>query len=134
MMPKHTPIAEIAKYKLGQHFAAIADYDIAIRLNPDDAVAYVSRGAAKSDLGQHLAAIADYDTAIRLKPDDANAYNNRGIAKGKLGQHFAAIADYDITIRLKPDYASSILQSRNYEGSSSVNTLPPSQIMISPSA
>ena len=39
MMPKHTTIAEMRR-DLGQHFAAIADYDIAIRLNPDDAKAY----------------------------------------------------------------------------------------------
>ena len=58
-----------AKIDLGQHFAAIADYDIAIRLNPDDAKAYYNRGLAKRKLGQHFAAIADFDIAIRLNPD-----------------------------------------------------------------
>ena len=122
-----------AKYHLGQHFAAIADYDIAIRLNPDDADAYNNRGLAKSNLGQHFAAIADYDIAIRLNPDYAKAYYNRGIAKRDLGQHFAAIADYDIAIRLNPDYAkhTTIAELRR---ATSVNTSPPSQIMISPSA
>ena len=123
----------IAKGKLGQHFAAIADYDITIRLKPDYADAYYNRGAAKDNLGQHFAAIADYDIAIRLKPDYAKAYNNRGAAKDNLGQHFAAIADYDIAIRLKPDYAkhTTIAEMRR---STSINTSPPSQIMISPSA
>ena len=88
----------------------------------------------KSDLGQHFAAIADYDIAIRLNPDDADAYYNRGNAKDHLGQYFAAIADYDIAIRLDPDDATCILQSRKCEGATSVNTSPPSQIMISPSA
>ena len=96
-----------SKYKLGQHFAAIADYDIAIRLNPDDVDVYFNRGIVKNDLGQHFAAIADYDIAIRLKPDYATAYYNRGTTKVHLGQHFAAIADYDIAIRLKPDYATA---------------------------
>ena len=95
------------KYDLGDYKGAIADYDTAIRLKPDDADAYNNRGIAKSDLDQYFAAIADYDAAIRLKPDDAKAYNNRGIAKSDLGQYFAAIADYDTAIRLKPDHADA---------------------------
>ncbi len=96
-----------AKYELGLYQSAIADYDTAIRLKPDDADAYNNRGLAKDNLGQHFAAIADYDTAIRLKPDDAKAYVNRGNAKDNLGQHFAAISDYDTAIRLKPDDAKA---------------------------
>ena len=95
------------KYDLGNYTGAIADYDSAIRLNPDYATAYYNRGIAKDDLGQYFAAIADYDIAIRLNPDYANAYNNRGIVKSNLGQHFAAIADFDIAIRLKPDHAEA---------------------------
>ena len=95
------------KYYLGDYKGAITDYTQAIRLNPDDAGAYLNRGVAKSDLGQHFAAIADYNIAIRLNPDYANAYYNRGLAKYHLGQHFAAIADYDIAIRLNPDDADT---------------------------
>ena len=95
------------KYDLGDYKGAIADYDSAIRLNPDNANTYYNRGTAKGDLGQHFAAIADFDIAIRLKPDLAEAYYNRGAAKSDLGQHFAAIADYDTAIRLKPDHAGA---------------------------
>ena len=95
------------KYYLGDYKGAIADYDSAIRLNPDNANTYYNRGTAKGDLGQHFAAIADFDIAIRLKPDLAEAYYNRGAAKSDLGQHFAAIADYDTAIRLKPDHAGA---------------------------
>ena len=91
--------------QLGQHDAAIADFDAAIRVKPDYADAYFGRGAAKADLGRYDAAIADYDVAIRLKPNYADAYIGRGAAKGRSGQHFAAIADYDVAIQLKPDYA-----------------------------
>ena len=93
------------KCGLGDYKGAIADYDSAIRLKPDDATAYNNRGVAKNGLGQHFDAIADFDSAIRLKPDDATAYNNRGVAKSGLGQHFDAIADYDSAIRLNPDDA-----------------------------
>ena len=95
------------KYDLGDYKGAIADYDNAIRLKPDDAKAYNNRGLAKDELGQHFTAIADYDNAIRINPDLATAYNNRGVAKQKLGQHFAAIADYDNAIRINPDDATA---------------------------
>ena len=95
---------------------------------------YFMWGNTKYYLGDYKGAITDYTQAIRLNPDDANAYNNRGNAKDHLGQHFAAIADYDIAIRLNPDDARCIQQSRSCEGPTSVNTSPPSQIMISPSA
>lgn len=43
---------------------AIAEYDEAIRLDPQDAVVYYNRGFAYDDLGQHQRAIQDYDEAI----------------------------------------------------------------------
>ena len=90
----------LAKDKLGQHFAAIADYDIAIRLNPDDAIAYYNRGLTKGKLDQYLAAIADYDNAIRLNPDHAIAYLNRGVAKARLNRISEAKRDGRTALRL----------------------------------
>ena len=95
----------LAKYALGLYHEAISDYDKAIRLKPDYAIAYNNRAFAKLGLKEYFAAIADYDTAIRLKPDFAEAYHSRGAVKYDLKQYDAAIADYDKAIRLKPDYA-----------------------------
>ena len=65
--------------KQGQYEAdAIADYDEAIRLKPNDAGAYLNRGIAKQKQGQYEAAIADYDEAIRLKPDFADSLHQPG--------------------------------------------------------
>ena len=72
------------KDELGDYKGAIANYDTAIRLKPNDADAYLNRGVAKAKLGQHFAAITDYDTAIRLSPDYADAYLNRD-CKGQAG-------------------------------------------------
>ena len=101
---------------------------------------YFMWGNTKYDLGDYKGAITDYTQAIRLNPDYANAYNNRGLAKSNLGQHFAAIADYDIAIRLNPDRRHADYEIRihttiaDLRRATSVNTSPPSQIMISPSA
>ena len=61
-----------AKYVKKDYQGAIADYNEASRLNPNDARAYYNnRGLAKSALGDKQSAIADYNEAIRLNPNDA---------------------------------------------------------------
>ena len=52
--PKLTTTGANAKAELGRHDDALADYDEAIRLKPDDAEAYKNRGAAKAALGRHV--------------------------------------------------------------------------------
>ena len=97
-----------AKNDLKDYQAAIADYDEAIRLNPELAEAFNNRGNAKDELGDHAGAIADYDEAIRLKPDDAGAFHNRGISKFNMKDNPGAIADFDEALRLKPDDAGAL--------------------------
>ena len=96
-----------AKNHLGDYQGAIADYDEAIRLNPDDAGVFNNRGNAKQDLEDYQGAIKDFDEAIRLNPDDAFAFNNRGATKGKLGDHQGAVADFDEAIRLKDNFSEA---------------------------
>ena len=92
-------------YKLDacDYAAAIANYDRAIALDPDDPEAYHSRGIAKTEQGDYAGAIADYDRAIALDPDGAAAYHNRGVTKAEQGDYAGAIADYDRAIVLDPD-------------------------------
>ena len=54
------------KNALGKLDEAIADYDKAIRLDPDDARTYYNRGNANISLGRYNLAISDYDEAIQL--------------------------------------------------------------------
>ena len=63
----------------------IADYTTAIRLDPDNAIAYNNRGSAYLYLGEYKSAIADFTTAIRLDPENAEAYYARGVAKENAG-------------------------------------------------
>ena len=52
----------------------------AIRLKPDFAEAYDSRGNNYNKLKNYQLAIEDFNKAIQLAPNNANAYNNRGLA------------------------------------------------------
>ncbi|MYF55535.1 tetratricopeptide repeat protein, partial [Candidatus Poribacteria bacterium] len=83
-----------------KYTAAITDFNVAIRLEPDAADAYLNRGTAKESLRQHVAAISDYNTAIRLKPNYIKAYYNRGVSKVRLGQRSEAKQDFQIVLRL----------------------------------
>ena len=52
----------------GDKEAAFNDYTEAIKLDPNNALAYFNRGNAYDQLGEHDLAIADYTEAIKLDP------------------------------------------------------------------
>ena len=56
----------LAYRDLGNYTAAIADYNSALKINPDYASAYNNRGNAYYDLENYTAAIADYTSAIKI--------------------------------------------------------------------
>ena len=94
-------------YERKDYKDAIADYDIAIDKERNDAEAYYLRGLARISLEQAAEAIDDFDEAIRLKPDHTEAYYWRGRMKGGLERHKEAIDDFDEAIRLKPDHTEA---------------------------
>ena len=63
---------------------AIADYNMAIALDPDYVDAYYRLGLAKFQLEQHEEAIVDFDKALDINPDNAEVYYARGLAKYEL--------------------------------------------------
>ncbi len=63
---------------------AIADYNEAIRLNPNLANAFGNRANAYVRKGNNNGAIADYNEAIRLDPKGAVNLCNRGRVKLKI--------------------------------------------------
>ncbi len=96
-----------AKSDLGDKKGAIADYNLAIELNPQFAVAYTNRGFVKSDLGDHQGAIADYNIALKLNPQSVETYTNRGNAKSALGDKKGSLLDYNIALQIDPKYAQA---------------------------
>ncbi|OUL27673.1 hypothetical protein BV372_25530 [Nostoc sp. T09] len=86
---------------------AIASYDKAIALKPDDADAWYGRGFALNELQRYSDALVAYDKAIALNPDHADAWYNRGIALDDLQRYSDAVASYDKAITLNPDHAGA---------------------------
>ncbi|MEA5479948.1 serine/threonine-protein kinase [Pseudanabaena galeata UHCC 0370] len=86
---------------------SIADYNEAIRLNPNYVLAYARRGLAFKLLNEKDSADRDFKTAINLQVKTAEDYRGRGIAKYGLEDKQGAITDYNEAIRLNPDDADA---------------------------
>lgn len=88
----------------GDYARAIADHDVAIRMNPRGAMLLNNRGWTYNNMRQYQRALQDLDEAIRLNPRLAEAYNNRGVSYNGMRQYDRAIQEYDEAIRLRPGY------------------------------
>jgi tetratricopeptide (TPR) repeat protein len=92
------------KVTFGGHWqAAIDDFDIALKINPNYAEVYTIRGVSKAALGNKQGAIDDYNLALKIKPNIAEAYLNQGRAKADLGNKQGAIDDYNLALKIDPN-------------------------------
>ena len=95
-----------AKAQLGDPSGAIADYDLAIGIDPQLLLAYNNRGNLRQHLGDIDGAIADFSQVLKIDSQSAIAYNNRAIIYTQTGQIPLAIADFTKAIELQPDFVS----------------------------
>jgi protein O-GlcNAc transferase len=107
---------------LGRHGEAIASYDRALEIQPDDAETLYNRGNSLLQLARNEEAVASYDQALTIRPDYVNALYNRGNALSELGRHAEAIASYDRVVAIEPSYAdalnnrgNALLELKRYE-------------------
>ena len=87
---------------------AIRDYDEAIRLEPNSAIAFYGRGNVWCYKNEYDKAIKDYDEAIRLEPKYAIAFLSRGNVWNDRKEYDKAIKEYDEAIRLDPNLALAL--------------------------
>lgn len=83
--------------------AALDDYGEAIRLDPENFIAYALRSELYGEAGKDDLALKDLNRVIELKPR-ADYFNNRGTYFRKLGQLDRAIEDFDRSVALDPKY------------------------------
>ncbi len=83
--------------------------DNALKIDPNNAWAFLLRGVGHLNAGDNQKALVDIDNAIRITPNYPNALNNRGVANFNLGRYVESVKDYDQAIRLDPSYVTAYL-------------------------
>jgi tetratricopeptide (TPR) repeat protein len=93
------------KYEKKDYQGALADYNLASQLQPNDAIVFNYRGYLKYWALKDLkGGLADYSRAIQLDPNLAIAYYNRGYLKEHRGKDVrGALVDYNRAIDIDPN-------------------------------
>jgi len=86
-------------YQLGQYERALAHYNRAIELMPNNLEAFVNRAVINEDLGRHQTALQDLERALKLG-ENPWAYLYRGLVQEQLGEEKRAQENYTKAIRL----------------------------------
>lgn len=84
---------------------AAAQFDAALRLQPDYVAAHLNLGLALLALHRPADAIAHFDTALHLNPALTEAAYNGAIACAAAGRPADALTRYETTLRLDPAHA-----------------------------
>jgi tetratricopeptide (TPR) repeat protein len=92
---------------LGRREEALAAFEQALRLDPNNALAYSNRGKVLHELGRPKEALASFEQALRLDPDLAVAHNNLGLMLCELGRPKEALASFEQALRLDPNYGDA---------------------------
>jgi tetratricopeptide (TPR) repeat protein len=103
--------------------SAIADFDQAIKLEPNDPENYYQRGMVRFQTREAALALSDFDQALQLKPDHAPALVERGTVRLARNDRTGANADFDAAIKAQPGdsaialrVAQSFISTRHFEG------------------
>lgn len=78
----------------GEYDSALADFNAAAELSPDNAALFSNRGALYRLMREYRRAAADYGTALRLDPGLGRAYVDRGEVFLQAGDPVAAKEDF----------------------------------------
>ena len=94
----------LAYTKKNQYEQALADFDMAIMLKPDDTDAHFRRGAARAVMKNYQGTIDDLSVVIDAGTTNAVAYSVRGFAYDALGQYNNGNADQDKACMLNMEF------------------------------
>lgn len=87
---------------------ALAKFDYAIMLDPQNAHAYCDRGYVKEKKNDVEGALKDYSIAIALDDKCTEAYSNRGILKKDQADLKGALEDLNEAIKLNPELSQAV--------------------------
>ncbi len=86
----------------GQHADAVASYQRAVRISPEDEASWLALGGSQNELGQPDGAIQSFRQALRFRPESAPAYLALADTYQGQGRPDLAIAAYRECVRYDP--------------------------------
>src|ERR1700704_34057 len=92
----------MAHQKRGENDLAIADLDLAVKLDPKNVITLRSRGDFYQAQGEYDRALQDYNQAIAIAPKNADIFIQRANTYVLNGDAMHAFPDYDQAIALHP--------------------------------
>ncbi len=93
----------------GRHAEALAEFQKALKLRPDDADALLGIAATNEAMGRAADAEAMYKKAIEARPDHADTYNGYGIFLYRRGRFEEAIPNFRRFTDLNPEASRGFL-------------------------
>ena len=86
-----------------QYEESIKNYDMAIKLSPQNSSLYHWRGKVKNSMKRYVDAIVDFDKAIGIDSKKSDVFYSRGLAKYHLQRYRESITDFDTGIEINPN-------------------------------
>jgi tetratricopeptide (TPR) repeat protein len=99
----------LTEYNHKNFTEALAAYEHAIELDPDDAYVYVGKGLVLCDLEQYDTALTVFEQAIELDPDDTYAYIGKGQMLRMAGRFQESLDIYQQVIMVDPNDAEAYM-------------------------
>jgi len=75
-----------------------------LKIDPQNAIAYLDRSQAYIEAGEMDKALADLNTGEKLEPENLKFGNNRGIIHFKRGEYEKALNEFNRTLALNPRF------------------------------
>ena len=105
----------------GRYDTAIRDYDVAIAMKPDFAVALNNRAWAYFRWGKAATGLPDVEKSLQLSPTSPHALDTRAHIRQALGDPAGALRDYDKAMwyggaRMIKLYQCGLTEARLYTG------------------
>lgn len=99
----------MSKYRLKQYEAALTDFNLAVKLNPDSATNFLNRGLCYYGLGKFDKALEDFTKAADLEPNRPIFTYNKGLALYSQEKHQQAFDEFTKAIKLNSNYYEAYL-------------------------